>query len=260
MTIRRTLRDGGTVIGTWLQTASPVVAELLAALGFDFVAVDAEHSAVDVPQAQALCQAIRAGNPACAPLVRLPGSDYAMVKRYMDAGAAGVIAPLVNSASQAADVVAAVKYPPEGRRGVGFARSNQFGMRLDDAVTDDNAATVVCAQIESAAGAAAADAIAATPGVDALFVGPYDLSASLGVMGQFDHPLMVDALQRILVAARAHRIAAGIHVIRPDPEEVRARAGEGYRLIAYSLDTTMLLHTARSGLAAIRTAAARAPA
>ena len=256
MSLRQALHSGGAVVGTWLQTASPVVAELLAAVGFDFIAVDAEHSAVDVPQALALFQAIRAGNPACAPLVRVPGHDYATVKRYMDAGAAGVIAPLINTPAQAAEVVSAVKYPPDGRRGVGFARSNAYGMDLDGAVIADNAHTVVCVQIEHADGAAAAAAIVATPGVDAVFIGPYDLSASLGVMGQFDHPLMVTARRRILAAAAAAGVAAGIHVIRPDPEEVLSRAAEGYRLIAYSLDTTMLLHTARAGLAAIRAAAA----
>ena len=96
--LRQVLQTGGYVVGSWINTCSPIVAELMAAAGFDFLTVDAEHSAVDVPQAHVLFQAIRAGNPDCVPLVRLPGNDYATTKRYLDAGAVGVIAPLINSA------------------------------------------------------------------------------------------------------------------------------------------------------------------
>ena len=253
--LRQTLRGGGTAIGTWLQSGSPVMAEALAAVGFDFLTVDAEHSAVDVPQVLGLFQAVRAGNPHCAPLVRLPGHDYATVKRYMDAGAAGVIAPLINSASDAREVVAAVKYPPAGARGVGFARANVYGLRLDEALQSANAESVVCVQIEHAHGVAAVQEILSVPGIDAAFIGPYDLSMSLGIPGQFDHHLMHDAQQRVLTACRHFSIAAGIHVIRPDVEEAAARLREGYRLIAYSLDTTMALSAAQVGLGAIRRAA-----
>jgi 2-dehydro-3-deoxyglucarate aldolase len=235
-----------------VNSASAVVAELMAAAGFDFLTVDAEHSAVEIPQVQALFQAIRSGNPICAPLVRLPGHDYAMVKRYMDAGAAGVIAPLINSADQAAEVVSAVKYPPDGSRGVGYARANVYGMALQDAVASANAETLVCVQIEHADGVAAVNEILAVPGVDAAFIGPYDLSASMGITGQFDHRLMRDAERRILESCRHHGVAAGIHVVAPDPAEVARRIAEGYRMIAYSLDITMLADASVRGLAEIR--------
>jgi 2-dehydro-3-deoxyglucarate aldolase len=250
--LRDTLRRGGRVVGSWVNSTSPIVAELMAAAGFDFLTVDAEHSAVDLPQVQALFQAIRSGNPACPPLVRLPGVDYASIKRYMDAGAAGVIAPLINSAEQAAEVVAAVKYPPEGKRGVGYARANAYGMRLEESVASANAGSLVCVQIEHADGVAAVNEILAVPGVDAAFIGPYDLSASMGITGQFDHHLMRDAEARILEACRRHGVAPGIHVVQPDPAEVRRRAAEGYRMIAYSLDITMLLDASRRGLEEVR--------
>jgi 2-dehydro-3-deoxyglucarate aldolase len=250
--LRETLRTGGRVVGSWINSASPIAAELMAAVGFDFLAVDAEHSAVELPQVQVLFQAVRSGNPACAPLVRLPGHDYAMVKRYMDAGAAGVIAPLINSSDQAAEVVAAVKYPPDGSRGVGYARANTYGLRLDAAVAAANTESVVCVQIEHADGVAAVDEILAVPGVDAAFIGPYDLSASMGITGQFDHRLMRDAERRILASCRRHRVAPGIHVVQPDVAEVARRLAEGYRMIAYSLDITMLADVSRRGLAEIR--------
>lgn len=224
----------------------------MAACGFDFLAVDAEHSAVDLPQAQALFQAIRAGNPDCAPLVRLPGVDYAGTKRYMDAGAAGVIAPFVNTPEDAREVVRAVKYPPEGDRGVGYCRDNLYGMKLEETVAAANERTLVCVQIEHIDAVRSIDRILAVPGVDAAFVGPYDLSASMGLTAQFDHPDYVAARDRVLEACRAQDIAPGIHVVQPDPDEAITRIREGYRLIAYSLDITMLAHACRSGLDAIR--------
>ena len=250
--LRQVLQTGGYVVGSWINTCSPIVAELMAAAGFDFLTVDAEHSAVDVPQAQVLFQAIRAGSSDCAPLVRLPGNDYATTKRYLDAGAAGVIAPLINSAEQAREVVRAVKYPPQGGRGVGFCRANMYGMDFDEAVASANEQTLVCVQIEHVEGVRHIDQILSVPGVDAVFIGPYDLSASMGITGQFDHPKMIEARQRILDACREHGVAPGIHVVPPDVDEVVRRFHEGYRLIAYSLDITMLAKACQDGLANIR--------
>jgi 2-dehydro-3-deoxyglucarate aldolase len=250
--IRKVLRDGSVVIGSWINTASPIVAELMAACGFDFLTVDAEHSATNLAQVQILFQGIRSGNPDCAPLVRLPDNDYASTKRYLDAGAVGVIAPLINSAAQAQELVRAVKYPPHGARGVGFCRANMYGMHFEEAVTSANEQTLVCVQIEHMDGVQQINEILSVSGVDAVFVGPYDLSASMGITGQFDDPRMLNAAQRILSACQEHGVAPGIHVVQPDPEEVVQRIQQGYRLIAYSLDITMLAKTCQEGLANIR--------
>lgn len=250
--IRKALQDGSVVIGSWINTASLIVAELMAACNFDFLTVDAEHSAMDVPQAQALFQAIRSGNPDCAPLVRLPDSAYASTKRYLDAGAVGVIAPLINSAAQAQELIRAVKYPPQGARGVGFCRANMYGTRFEAAVASANEQTLVCVQIEHIDGVQQIDEILSVPGVDAVFIGPYDLSASMGITGQFDDPRMLDVTERILSACQEHGVAPGIHVVQPDPEEVVRRIRQGYRLIAYSLDITMLAKACQDGLANIR--------
>lgn len=252
--LRQMLRAGETVLGSWINTASPIVAELMAASGFDFLTIDAEHSAVELPQAQALMQAIRSGSPKCAPLVRLAGGDYAATKRFMDAGAAGVIAPLVNTAEQATEIVRAVRYPPEGGRGVGFCRDNGYGATLDEAVKNANDRKLVCVQIEHITGVENIDEILSVEGVDAAFIGPYDLSASMGETGRFDSPRMLEAKQRILTACAEHKIAAGIHVVQPNPLEAIRCAEEGYRLIAYSLDITMLMRSCENGLREIRQA------
>ena len=250
--LRNALQAGHCAIGSWVNTLSPVAAELMSAASFDFLTVDAEHSAVDVPQAQVLFQAIRAGNPDCAPLVRLPGNDYAITKRYLDAGAVGVIAPLINSPEQARELVRSVKYPPEGERGVGFCRTNMYGMHFDKAIADANDRTLVCVQIEHIEGVRSIDEILSVPGVDAVFVGPYDLTASMGITAQFEHPDMQKAMRRILEACKRHGIVPGIHVVQPDVAEVLRRYKEGYRLIAYSLDITMLHRACVDGLAEIR--------
>lgn len=250
--LRQLLKEGGFAIGSWVNTLSPVTAELMSAAGFDFLTVDAEHSAVDVPQTQVLFQAIRAGNPDCAPLVRLPGNDYATTKRYLDAGAVGVIAPLINSPEQARELVRAVKYPPEGERGVGFCRANMYGIHFDEAIANANNQTLVCVQIEHIEGVRNIDEILSVPGVDAAFVGPYDLSASMGITAQFEHPDTQKAMRRILKACKRHGIVPGVHVVQPDVAELVRRYKEGYRLIAYSLDITMLHRACVDGLAEIR--------
>jgi 2-dehydro-3-deoxyglucarate aldolase len=250
--LRKAIRSGEKVVGTWLDSGSPIVAELLATLGFDFVCVDLEHSAVDLPLAQQLFQAIAAGNPECAPMARLHGVDYALAKRYLDAGARGVIGPLVNTPEQAQLLVDAVRYPPQGRRGVGYCRANQFGLSLGREVARANDELLVAVQIEHIEAVRNIDAILSVPGVDAVFIGPYDLTTSMGVTGQFDHPNYLKARDTVLAACRRHQIAAGIHVVEPNAVELCERAAEGYALLAYSLDITMLAHTCREGLRVIR--------
>jgi len=251
-TIRQLLMEDRPVVGSWINSASPIVAELMAASGFDFLTVDVEHSAVDLVQTQALFQAIRSGNPDCAPLVRLAGNSYAETKRYLDAGAAGVIAPFINTAEQAQELVRSVKYPPIGMRGVGFCRANVYGMKLKEAVAVANDETFVCVQIEHIEAVRNIDAILQVPGVDAVIIGPYDLSASMGLTARFDHPEVIEAIDVIGAACRRNGIAAGIHVVQPDIADVVRRYREGYRFIAYSLDITMLMNACIGGLREIR--------
>lgn len=254
--LRKSLKSGQTVIGTWLNSGSPIIAELMAAAGFDFVCVDAEHSAVDLPQTQQLFQAIRSGNRDCAALVRLHGVDYSLVKRYLDAGARGVVAPLVRTREEAELLVEATKYPPMGLRGVGFCRANDYGMRLAEECEQANEEILLAVQIEHIEAVDNIDDILSVGGIDAVFIGPYDLSASMGITGQFDHPDYLHARDRILDACVRHDIVAGLHVVAPDPQQVIDRQSEGYRFIAYSLDITMLTTACQSGLSTIRKALA----
>jgi 2-dehydro-3-deoxyglucarate aldolase len=250
--LREALKQGRPVLGTWLNSGSPIIAEILAQCGFDFVCVDAEHSAVDLPETQRLFQAIRSGSPECAAVVRLHGVDYSFVKRYLDAGARGVICPLINTKRDAELFVSAVKYPPTGNRGVGFCRANAYGLRLDDEFQRANEEIMAAVQIEHVTGASNIEEIVSVPGVDAVFIGPYDLSASMGVTGQFQNPEYVKTRDQILSVCRERKVPVGIHVIQPNPQELKQRLEEGYRLLAYSLDITMLQFLARPGVQEFR--------
>lgn len=250
--LRQRLRAGETVIGSWINSGSPIVGELMAACGFDFLCVDVEHSAVDLPQAQQLFQAIRSGRPECAAIVRLHGVDYAFVKRYLDAGARGVVAPLVRTREEAALLVQATKYPPLGLRGVGFCRANSYGLRLADEFERANEEVLLAVQIEHIDAVRNIDEILSVPGIDAAFIGPYDLTASMGITAQFEHPDYLSARAAILAACNRYSIAPGIHVVPPDGGQAKARMAEGYRFLAYSLDITMLTTACTEGLAALR--------
>ena len=249
--MKHRLEQGETVIGSWVNTGSPVVAEIMAQARFDFLVIDAEHSAVDVPQVQALLQAIRAGNPECFPIVRMPGNVYDETKRYLDAGAMGVIAPLIKTQEEAEELVRSVKYPPRGERGVGFGRSHDYGFGFDSYMDRANNDTMVCVQIEHIDAVRNIDAILSVDGVDGAFVGPYDLSASMTLTAQFDHPDYVAAVHQITEACERNSVYPGVHVVQPNPEEVRQRITDGFRMIGYSLDITMLGRESRRGLASL---------
>ncbi len=246
------------VRGSGLNSGSPIVAELMAASGFDFVCVDVEHSAVDLSCCQVLFQAIASGQPGCAPLVRLRGVDYAETKRYLDAGARGVIGPLVRSPEETELLVRAVKYPPLGERGVGFCRANAYGRRVDDEFAAANTANLVGVQIEHREAVERIDEILAVPGIDVAFIGPYDLTASLGITADFVDPRYLEACERVLEACRQHGVVAGVHVVQPDPDELRTRIRDGYRFLAYSLDITMLMQACDAGVKTFRNAIANA--
>ncbi len=135
---------------------------------------------------------------------------------------------------------------------MGFCRANDYGMRIDDEFEKANENILVAVQIEHIEAVKNIDEILGVPGIDAVFIGPYDLSASMGLAGQFDHPDYVTALGEIQAACEHHKAISGIHVVSVDPEEGKARLAEGYQLLSYSLDITMLASTCKKGLAALR--------
>jgi 2-dehydro-3-deoxyglucarate aldolase len=254
-TLRAALKAGRPTFGSWLQFGHTGVAEIMAKAGFDWLAIDLEHSAIDVSTAFALIQVVELAG--CAPLVRLSGNDPVQAKHVMDAGAWGIIVPSVQSAAEARKAVAAVKYPPEGTRGVGLGRAHAYGARFSEYVEEAREGSVVIPMIEQKDGVDRVEEILDVTGVDAVFVGPYDLSASYGVPGELNDPRVVRAMKRVVAAARARGKVAGIHVVHAPVTQVNDRLDEGFRFIAYGGDMLFLTPAARDAGAQLRSYGSR---
>lgn len=235
--IRSRLHSGGNSIGSWMQIPHPSVAEIMGQAGYDWVAVDMEHGAVAVHQLPDLFRALELGNTL--PLARIAHGQPKDCKQALDAGAGGIIVPMIESAAQLIAVRDACRWPPAGTRGVGFSRANLFGKHFEEYRAEAQAPLLV-AMIEHHRAVAELEAILAVEGLDAILIGPYDLSASMGLTAQFEHFDFCATMERIRTLAAAKAIPAGIHVVAPSPHELQQRLDEGYRFIAYSIDSVFL--------------------
>jgi 4-hydroxy-2-oxoheptanedioate aldolase len=214
-TFREVLAAAGRpLVGMWVCSGSALVAEICADSGLDWLLIDAEHSANGLESLLAQLQAVH-GYPVSA-LVRPPAADPVTIKQYLDLGIQNLLVPMVDTPEQAADVVSAVSYPPAGIRGVGsaLARASRWN-RVDDYLHLARETLAVYVQIESADAVANVEAIVATPGIDGIFVGPSDLAASMGVLGQQDHPDVVAAVEHCLVAANTAGVKVGLNAFAP---------------------------------------------
>ena len=245
--LKKKLQAKELTIGSWITLAHPAIAEIMAKAGFDWLAVDLEHSVITIREAEELIRVINLCG--VVPLVRLSANDPVQIKRVMDAGAYGVIVPMVNSAQNAQKAVEAVRYPPVGKRGVGLARAQGYGTAFEKYREWLNSEAVVIAQIEHIDAVNNLESILAVPGIDGYFIGPYDLSASMNLPGQFDHPDIVAAIERIRKVGSALGKPGGIHVVEPDNLQLEDRIKENFEFIAYSVDTRMLDTACRGGLA-----------
>lgn len=225
-------------LGSWIASAHVSVAEILAGAGFEWIAVDMEHSNITLAELPALFAAIENGG--ATPLVRLPENDPSFARRVMDTGACGVIVPMVNSRKDAERIVKAVKYPPEGKRGVGIARAHGYGRSFLPHVKKSNDDVLVVVQIEHIEAVRNVELIFSVPGVDAYMIGPYDMSGSLGIPGQLNHPKVEEAKAKVLKAGKAKRIVPGIHLVHPTELELEEALKLGYRFIALSSDILLL--------------------
>jgi 2-dehydro-3-deoxyglucarate aldolase len=243
---RARLRHGERLLGTMITLAAPEVAELMAAVGFDWLFLDAEHGVFAAHTLQAMLQA--AGAIPC--LVRISAAAEVPIKQALDIGAAGIIVPQVNSAAQAEQVVSWAKYAPLGARGVGVARAHGYGLQLGAYLATANDRTAVIVQAEHREAVANIEAIVRVPGVDAVLIGPYDLSASLGWMGQVDHPDVVGAIDHVTAVCQQSGVPLGIFGV--SAAAVRPYLAKGYTLIVAGVDTVLLGQAGQGLLAQLR--------
>lgn len=241
--VKDKLIKGEATVGTWTMIGHPVVAEILAEAGFDWVVLDVEHGVMDWPRVLPQVQAVQ-GQGAAA-ICRIPVNSPEHFKWALDLGAEGVMVPWIRTAADAEAAVAAAKYPPLGIRGVGVCRAHGYGARFAPYVESANDETLVILQIEHIDAVDNIEAICAVPGVDVVFVGPYDLSGSMDLMGQIHHPDVEAAVSRVFDVARAAGVAPGLLIAEPRPGELAARIGEGFQFIAVGLDTLMIVRAAQ---------------
>lgn len=243
--IRERLCAGGHSIGSWMQIPHASVAEIMGQAGYDWVAVDLEHGAIAAHQLPDLFRALELGGTL--PLARLAKGHFQDCKQALDAGAGGVIVPMIESAEQLMAVRDSCRWPPAGIRGVGFSRANLFGKHFN-AYREEAQAPLLVAMIENFRAVEDLEHILGVDGLDAILIGPYDLSASMGLTARFDHPNFKAMMNRIRKLAAQKNIASGVHVVQPAREELRQRLDEGYRFLAYSVDAVMLRSVAEGCL------------
>ena len=247
--LRDRLKAGEVVFGSWAALGSSLTVEILAVAGFDWLLIDMEHGTGDFRELVYQLQAMEA-TPAV-PLVRVAFNEPWLIKRTLDLGPSGLIIPLIGSLEEATQAVRATKYPPEGIRGIAtMTRPNRFGTEFKEYFAKANESLTTIIQIELSSAVESVEAIAAVPGVDILFVGPMDLTTSLGVPTQLDSDVAQAALRRIEAAARDNGKALGILVTTV--EQGLAYAGRGYQFIGVSSDTSMLMGTAREIVSKLR--------
>ena len=230
---KKRLTAGERLTGTILTLPAPELAEIAAGAGFDWLFLDMEHGLLDIAGAQRMVQA--AG--ACPCLIRVPVNEPVWIKKAMDIGSAGLIFPNIKSAEEAARAVREAKYPPEGVRSVGIGRAHGYGARFAEYVASANLDTILVAQVEHIDGVGNIDDILGTPGVDAVFVGPFDLSASMGKPGRTGDTDVRGAIAAVRKACAARGVPAGIFA--PDVGAARAALGEGFSFVCVGMDVTL---------------------
>jgi 4-hydroxy-2-oxoheptanedioate aldolase len=265
-TFKQAMQAGRPQIGLWVGLADSYVTELLAGTGYDWLLIDGEHAPNDVrsvlPQLQAVASAASALPDGAArphPIARVPVGETALIKQYLDIGAQTILVPMVDTAAQAAQLVQAMRYPPEGIRGMGsaLARASRW-QAYPDYIHEANAQVCLLVQAETVEAMQNLDAIAATPGVDGVFIGPADLSASMGFPGQPGHPAVQAAIADGI--ARIRRAGKAPGILSTTEEQARKWLAAGALFVAVGVDTMLLDAAARQLLVRFKTGAAGAAA
>ncbi len=244
--LREALVNKTLTVGAWIQIGHPGIAEIFARAGFDWICVDLEHGAIGIETMTDIFRTVDAFD--CVPVARLPVNDPTWIHRSLDAGAGGLIIPMVNTAAQARTAVREAKYPPVGSRGFGYSRANMHGMDFDNYIAAANDEIALVMQIEHKDAIRELDDIAAINGVDGLFIGPLDLSGSMGLTGRMDHPEVVEALDKYRQTCKDRNLSCGMHIVRPTPQNIKQNIADGYNMLALGVDGVFLDESSKAVL------------
>ena len=240
--IRALLSSDVVSMGGWMQIPSPEIAEILGNSDFDWVTLDLEHGSIDISDLPNIFRALELYDTL--PLVRISENNINQAVRSVEAGAGGVIFPKLECASQAEELYQSINYPPRGRRGVGFNRDNCYGVNFDSELLDE---PLIVGIIETKKGSEYLDMtlqgyLLEDNRIDAILIGPYDLSADMGMTGDFDNPKFKEAITRIIKTCKERKVAVGYHIPQPYSHELAEKIDEGYTFIPFGADITMLRH------------------
>jgi len=235
--LRKKLKNNTVSIGTWQQIPNSSISEILGYSGYDWVAVDMEHGSISIDQLPDLFRAIELGGSL--PFTRILKPEASYCKQALDAGSAGIVVPMIESAEQLQYIIDASCWPPTGNRGVGFSRANLFGGFFDDYLELAQSPFIV-AQIESIHAFNNLEDILQVKGLDAVMVGPYDLSASMGITADFKDKKFIKTMNQIINLSKKYNIPCGDHIVNPDTKLLKNRIKEGYTFLAFSTDALFL--------------------
>lgn len=250
MNLKQSLKKNELSIGSWITMGNSSIVEIMATAGFDWLTIDMEHSAITLDIAQNLIATIKANKMDA--IVRVGKNDDLIIKRVMDAGADGVIVPMICNKKDAEHAVASVKYPPLGNRGVGLARAQKYGIGFDKYKEWVNTSSVVIAQIEHKDAVENIEDIINVDGIDGVIIGPYDLSASLGIPGELNSPLLAQLIKTVETVCKKTGFPLGYHVISSNHQDVLEKIKAEYSFIGFSLDFYFLGDKARSEMKALK--------
>ena len=242
--LKQELAAGRVCLGATIISGSPVVAELLSRVGFGWLWLEMEHTTVSEDGVLAMLQAINGSDVST--VVRVPWNDKTMIKRAVDAGPDAILVPQINTREEAEYAVRAMKYPPVGERGAGLARAQAYGLAMGEYYKSANSEVLTLLMIEHIDGVRNIAEILAVPGVDSVMIGALDLSGSMGLLGQTDHPSVEEAIGQVLAACKTASIPCGIVAL--DPDQANRRIEQGFTNIVVAIDVLMLIGASKGAL------------
>lgn len=250
MTLKEKLKNNELTLGSWVTIGHPSVVEIMASAEFEWLVIDMEHTAIDLTIAQQLITTIQSKGVKA--LIRVSKNEEVIIKKVLDAGADGIIVPMIKNKKEAKEAVSYAKYPPNGNRGVGLYRAQEYGLSFDKYKKWTENELVVIAQIEHIEAVENIQDIITTDGIDGVIIGPYDLSASMGYPGDYEREDVKKAIQSVLDVCEARKFPSGFHVIQTDTQNIEERIKQGCTFLAYSLDFFFLGDSAREGMKKIK--------
>lgn len=232
------LLSGEKIFGGWTSIGHPIITELIARSGVDFIGIDIEHSTINQEQSQRIIAACHLNNIVCLP--RIASHNMEMIKRLLDSGADGVIVPMVNNPNEVEDIVKWVKYFPLGSRSYGISRAQGYGYDFDDYCSSWNDSSIIIIQIESKEGIENIDAILSNPNIDGAMIGPYDLSGSFGIPGKIEDEIIIEAGKKVIDTCKRYKKGCGTQIVEPDEKNIKDAVRSGFSFIVMASDIFLL--------------------